>query len=78
MKPIYHENVTNRIPWEPTPNTSGRQLLKHKNDNVVRHATCTAQNEVPPRFQGVESSDPVFLVAVLSLVAVIIVGSRFI
>jgi phosphatidylinositol glycan class K len=78
MKPMYQENVTNRIPWEPTPNTSGRQLLKHKTDNVVRNATCTAQNEVPPRFQGVESSDPVFLVAVLSLVAVIIVGSRFI
>jgi hypothetical protein len=78
MKPMYQENVTNHIPWEPMPNTSGRQLLKHKTDNVVRNATCTAQNEAPPRFQGLESLDPVFRVAVLSLVAVIIVGSRFI
>ena len=55
IKPLHQEDIANCIPWEPRPASSGRRQQLQPSEvahAAMKNATCTAQEQAPPRFQG--------------------------
>jgi phosphatidylinositol glycan class K len=62
MRPMYKDSLEGRISWEATHESARRSLSE--NDADADNATCKNQEAVPS-FQGVEPSDPLFIMALL-------------
>ena len=77
MRPLYRDGLEqSSTSWEAWPDSMRRTVAK-SDTRVPDEATCREQEDLS-RYQGVEPSDPLFLVVLVLFIGSVVIASQFV